>query len=276
MSNEFSEDAPIGVFDSGLGGLTVVREIIRQLPDENIVYFGDTARVPYGCKSRDTIIHYTEQILHFLTTKRVKAIVVACNTASAYALEAVKDKVSVPIIGVLKPGAKAAVKATKNRRIGVIGTEGTVRSGLYASYIHELDPSILVFQKPCPLFVPMVEEGMWQDPVLTEMAKRYTAVLKEENVDTLIMGCTHYPLIRSTLSDVMGEGIELVNPARETALALQKVLAENHMERGINAPVSKEPYRFYVSDGPERFHDFASKVLRFDIPEPEKIDIENY
>lgn len=273
---EMIQNAPVGVFDSGLGGLTVVREIIRELPDENIVYFGDTARVPYGCKSKDTIIHYTEQILNFLKTKKVKAIVVACNTVSAYALESVRAKVDVPIIGVVKPGARVATKATKNRRIGVIGTEGTVRSGMYAEYIHELDPSVLVFQKPCPLFVPLVEEGMWEDPVMTEMAKRYTAVLKEENVDTLIMGCTHYPLIRKTLQEVMGDEITLVNPAHETALELRKVLNEKGIARGINAPVSREPYRFYVSDGPERFHDFASRVLRFDIPLPTKTDIEAY
>ncbi|MBR6977552.1 MAG: glutamate racemase, partial [Lachnospiraceae bacterium] len=174
MTNLQENEKPIAVFDSGLGGLTVFREILRQLPDENLIYFGDTARVPYGSKSRETIIHYTEQILNFLRTKEVKAIVVACNTVSAYALEELKDRVEVPIIGVVKPGAYAAVKQTKTRRIGVMGTEGTVRSGLYPTYIHEIDPSVLVFQKPCPLIVPLVEEGLWEDPLTTEAVRRYT------------------------------------------------------------------------------------------------------
>ena len=270
------KEKPVAVFDSGLGGLTVFREILCQLPDENLIYFGDTARVPYGSKSRETIIHYTEQILNFLRTKEVKAIVVACNTVSAYALEELKDRVEVPIIGVVKPGAYAAVKQTKSRRIGVMGTEGTVRSGLYPSYIHEIDPSVLVFQKPCPLIVPLVEEGLWEDPLTTEVVRRYTRVFREEHIDTVIMGCTHYPLVRDTIRKVLGDEVTLVNPAYETTAALKRVLEEKDLLRPIDAPVVGPPYRFYVSDDPEKFKEFASRVLRFDIPETRKIDIEAY
>ena len=270
------KEKPVAVFDSGLGGLTVFREILRQLPDENLIYFGDTARVPYGSKSRETIIHYTEQILNFLRTKEVKAIVVACNTVSAYALEELKDRVEVPIIGVVKPGAYAAVKQTKSRRIGVMGTEGTVRSGLYPSYIHEIDPSVLVLQKPCPLIVPLVEEGLWEDPLTTEVVRRYTRVFREEHIDTVIMGCTHYPLVRDTIRKVLGDEVTLVNPAYETTAALKRVLEEKDLLRPIDAPVVGPPYRFYVSDDPEKFKEFASRVLRFDIPETRKIDIEAY
>ena len=269
-------EKPVAVFDSGLGGLTVFREILRQLPDENLIYFGDTARVPYGSKSRETIIHYTEQILNFLRTKEVKAIVVACNTVSAYALEELRDKVEVPIVGVVKPGAYAAVKQTKSRRIGVMGTEGTVRSGLYPSFIHEIDPSVLVFQKPCPLIVPLVEEGLWDDPLTTEAVRRYTRVFREEHVDTVIMGCTHYPLVRDTIRKVLGDEVTLVNPAYETAAQLRRVLEERNILRPMDAPVARAPYRFYVSDDPGKFKEFASQVLRFEIPEPRKIDIEAY
>ena len=276
MTNLQENEKPIAVFDSGLGGLTVFREILRQLPDENLIYFGDTARVPYGSKSRETIIHYTEQILNFLRTKEVKAIVVACNTVSAYALEELKDRVEVPIIGVVKPGAYAAVKQTKTRRIGVMGTEGTVRSGLYPTYIHEIDPSVLVFQKPCPLIVPLVEEGLWDDPLTTEAVRRYTRVFREEHIDTVIMGCTHYPLVRDTIRKVLGDDVTLVNPAYETTAALRRVLEEKGLLRTMDAPVTGPPYRFYVSDDPEKFKEFASRVLRFEIPEPRKIDIEAY
>ena len=176
-------DAPIGVFDSGVGGLTVVREIIRQLPSENIVYFGDTARVPYGTKSRDTIINYSEQIVHFLMTKQVKAIVVACNTATSYALDVLKEKIDIPIIGVVQPGALVAANTTKNGRVGVIATEATVGSGIYPSVIHGYNPDIQVTQKACPLLVSLVEEGWTDDPVTDEVIRRYMDSLKKSGVE---------------------------------------------------------------------------------------------
>ena len=218
--------APIGVFDSGVGGLTVAREIMRQIPDERIVYFGDTARVPYGSKSPNTIIRYSRQIIRFLRTKNVKAIVVACNTASAFALETIKPELDIPIIGVVKPGAKVAAQTTQNGKIGVIGTEGTIRSEIYTKTIHRENKDAQVMGRACPLFVPLVEEGWIKDPVTVAVAERYLQPFKESDIDTLILGCTHYPLLRSTVREIMGEGVNLVNPAYETAVELRRLLAE--------------------------------------------------
>jgi glutamate racemase len=271
-----NQSKPIGIFDSGLGGLTVFREIVNELPNEDLVYFGDTARVPYGSKSKDTIVHYTDQILSFLKTQEVKAIVVACNTASAYALEELEDRVEVPIVGVVKPGAKVAAKESKNGKIGVIGTKGTIRSGLYQKYLKEYRPGAEVFGKPCPLFVPLVEEGLWDDVLTRTAAARYLKELKEAGVDTLIMGCTHYPLIRPLIREEMGEDVLLVNPAHETAERMKEVLELWELNRDPAVPRSDAPYRFYVSDDPESFRDFASKILTFPLPLPEKIDIEAY
>ena len=210
---KIDRDAPIGVFDSGVGGLTVAREIMRNLPSEKIVYFGDTARVPDGSKSRDTVIRYSRQIIHFLKEQQVKAIVIACNTASAFALDAVQHEQDIPVLGVIGAGAKVAAEETVNKRVGVIGTVGTVGSGIHEAYLKKLDPEITVIGKACPLFVPLVEEGWLHDPVTVEVANRYLQELKDKDVDTLILGCTHYPLIRSTIREVMGEKVRLVNPA---------------------------------------------------------------
>ncbi len=265
-------DAPIGVFDSGLGGLTVLRELMQAMPAEDLVYFGDTARVPYGSKSKETIIHYTEQILAFLATKNVKAIVAACNTVSAYALEEVRENVPVPIVGVVRPGARAAAAATKNGRIGVIGTEGTVRSGLYERCIPEERPGVAVFQKACPLLVPLVEEGLWDDPVTREMIRRYTAPLTREGIDTLILGCTHYPLLRPAFRTILGPEILLINPAYETAQETRRVLASMGLLRTEDHAPSRS---FYVSDSPEKFGPFAGSVLSVHA-EAEKIQIESF
>ena len=189
--------APIGVFDSGVGGLTVAREISRQLPYENIVYFGDTARVPYGSKSQNTIIRFSEQIIRFLRTKQVKAIVIACNTASALALDAVKDEFDLPIIGVVIPGARAAVEATTNGKVGVVGTEATVQSGMYTKVIQGMNPKIEVIEKACPLFVPLVEEGFKEHIVTREIIEYYLESMRNTDIDAMILGCTHYPLLRS-------------------------------------------------------------------------------
>ena len=220
------KDAPIGVFDSGVGGLTVAREIIRQIPNEKIIYFGDTARVPYGSKSKETVTRFSEQIVRFLRTFQVKTIVVACNTASACALDALERDIDIPIIDVVKPGAKAAWEATRNGRIGVIGTEATIGSQIYTKYIQNLNRDITIYGKACPLFVPLVEEGLLEDPVTDEIARRYLTELIDIDIDTLILGCTHYPLIRSTLGRIMGEGVRLVNPAYETARELKEMLGQ--------------------------------------------------
>ncbi len=217
---------PIGVFDSGVGGLTVAREIMRQLPNENLIYFGDTARVPYGSKSKSTVLKYSKQIVRFLRTKNVKAIVVACNTASALALDEIAAEIDIPIIGVVKPGAKMAVESTKTGNVGVIGTVSTVKSGIYNDYIRELHPDVTVVSKACPLFCPLVEEGLLEDRVTDDIVARYLSVMKEYKVDTLVLGCTHYPLIRNAIKRFVGEDVNLVNPAFETAKSLKELLTQ--------------------------------------------------
>ncbi len=265
-------EAPIGVFDSGVGGLTVAREIMRQLPNESIIYFGDTARVPYGSKSKETVITYSRQIVQFLMTKEVKAIVIACNTASAFALETIQKEVGIPVIGVVKPGAKVAAETTKNHKVGVIATEGTINSHIYADYLSRTNPDVQVYGKACPLFVPLVEEGWLEDPITTEVASRYLEELKQLGVDTLVLGCTHYPLLRRTVQQVMGDEVTLVNPAYETAKRLREVL-ENHQLLNQNGSVA---HKFFVSDGAEKFKAFANTILPCDVEETKDINIEQY
>lgn len=268
--------APIGVFDSGVGGLTVAREIMRQLPDERIVYFGDTARVPYGSKSKETIIRFSRQIIRFLKTKNVKAIVVACNTASALALEEIQSELDIPIIGVLKPGAKVAAETTQNGKIGVIATESTIASQLYTRVIQSHLPQAQVLGKPCPLFVPLVEEGWMKDPVTMEVANRYLEPLKESGIDTLILGCTHYPLLRSTVRQVMGEEVNLVNPAYETAIELKHLLCEMNLLNDGQGRFEGPIHQFYVSDAAEKFKNFANSILPYGIDTTQLIHIEEY
>lgn len=268
--------APVGVFDSGVGGLTVAREIMRQLPNEKIVYFGDTARVPYGSKSKETILRYSRQIIRFLKTKGVKAIVVACNTASALALEEIRDEIDMPIIGVVKPGAKVAVEKTVNKRVGVIATEATISSGLYTDYIKAQDADVTVYSKACPLFVPLVEEGWLKDSVTEEVARRYLEELKEQNIDTLVLGCTHYPLLRNMIGKLMGDEVTLVNPAYETAVSLGELLEEKGLAAGNENRYASEMYDFYVSDAAEKFKKFANSILPFIIENISQINIEEY
>lgn len=268
-------NAPIGVFDSGVGGLTVAREIMRQMPEERMVYFGDTARVPYGNKSQETVIRYSRQIIRFLQTQNVKAIVIACNTATACALEAVEKDLDIPIIGVIRAGAKAAVEATKNGKIGIIGTEATVRSGVYTEIMYQMNPAIEVTGKACPLFVPLVEEGLLHDSVTDEIASRYMSSLKSKYIDTLVMGCTHYPLLRSTLKRIMGDEVSLINPAYETAVELKELLEKNDITCTPGTAFG-EQHRFFVSDMAEKFTDFATSILPQDVKETRKISIEEY
>ena len=272
---ENRKTAPVGVFDSGVGGLTVAREIARQLPNENIVYFGDTARVPYGSKSQNTIIRFSEQIIRFLKTKQVKAIVIACNTASALALDAVKDEFGLPVIGVVIPGARAAVEATKNRRVGVVGTDATVQSGMYTKIIHGMAPDIQVIEKACPLFVPLVEEGFKEHHVTGEIIEYYLESLKKTDIDAMILGCTHYPLLRSRIRAYMGEAIQIVNPAYETAMDLKRLLHGQDMENDGGDPQHSR-YSFYVSDAAEKFRRFANTVMPFDVPTTNVVNIEEY
>jgi glutamate racemase len=267
------KNAPIGVFDSGVGGLTVVREIMRQIPNEKIIYFGDTARVPYGSKSKETVTRYSRQIIRFLESQEVKAIVIACNTASAYALPELEKEVGIPIIGVVKPGAKVASETTKNGKIGVIATEGTISSGMYEDFLKSTNPEVEVYGKACPLFVPLAEECWLNDPVTKLVAERYLAELKEKQVDSLVLGCTHYPLLRSVIGEVMGNDVTLVNPAYETARELMFVLEDNHLLREAEAsPVHK----FYVSDGAEKFRRFANSILPCDHLEVEDVAVKSF
>lgn len=269
-------NASIGVFDSGVGGLTVMKEIMHQIPNEKIVYFGDTARVPYGSKSKETITKYSRQIVRFLQTHDVKAIVVACNTASAYALDELEKEVDIPMIGVIKPGAKVASEVTVNGKIGVIGTEGTISSSIYPRYIKEINKDVTVIGKACPLFVPLVEEGLWRDPVTDEIAKRYLAELIDIDIDTLVLGCTHYPLIRETVGKIMGDGVNLVNPAYETAKELKELLSREDMLRIKEPGLGDNKYQFYVSDSSEKFKRFANSIIKYGILSAKMVNIEEY
>lgn len=269
-------NSPVGVFDSGVGGLTVAREIMRQLPNERIVYFGDTARVPYGSKSRETVTKFSRQIVHFLETQQVKAIVVACNTASAYALEDLEKEAEVPIIGVVQPGARAALAATRNKKVGVIATEATINSGIYNRYIEKSDSDVKIIGKACPLFVPLVEEGLWEDPVTDEIARRYLAELADSGIDTLILGCTHYPMLRSTVAKIMGNSVTLVNPAYETARELKALLLEKGLESEHRPGLGTELYRFFVSDAADKFQRFANSILTYGILSAKVINIDEF
>ncbi|MGN1267436.1 MAG: glutamate racemase [Dorea sp.] len=273
MENTNINTAPIGVFDSGVGGLTVARELMRQLPEENVVYFGDTARVPYGSKSPNNIIRYSEQIVRFLMTKNVKAIVIACNTASAIALETVQKEVDIPIIGVIVPGARAAVQEVKSGKIGVIGTEATIRSETYTKEIHMMCADIPVIGIPCPLFVPLVEEGFAKHKITDEVIDIYLSDMKNAEVDAMILGCTHYPLLRSKIMAYMGEDVRIVNPAYETAIDLKRILEEKNLSNHSGKPAV---YEFYVSDAAEKFTKFANSILPYDVSSTKLVNIEEY
>lgn len=265
------DNRPIGVFDSGIGGLTVLQEIMEQLPGEDVVYFGDTARIPYGTRSRETVIKYSFQCIRFLLSKDIKAIVIACNTASAMALEEARKVFEVPILGVIDPGANAAVSSTKNNKIGVIGTTGTINSEAYQKKIRGAHPLLEVIGISCPLFVPIVEEG-WEDTdVAFITAEKYLSELKEHTIDTLVLGCTHYPILRYTVGKVMGDGVKLINPAYETAKCTKKLLKEEEI---LSEKVDGAKYEFYVSDDPEKFRRIGGNILRKEITTIQKVNIE--
>ena len=247
----------IGVFDSGVGGLTVVKELIQQLPSEDIVYFGDTARVPYGIKSKETVIKFSIENILFLLKHDVKLICVACNTVSSFALPKIKNHFRVPIVGVISPGAREAVYATKNKRVGVIGTKGTIRSQAYEQEIKRLDPKVKVTAIACPLFVPFVEEGWLNQDVVSTVARRYLKPLKDSKVDTLILGCTHYPLLKPVIRDVMGGKVTLIDSAKQVAVEVNKILSDE----GLLSNKARGRADFFVSDNPEWFKDLAGRFL---------------
>ncbi len=265
------DNRPIGVFDSGIGGLTVLKEISEQLPFEDIIYFGDTARIPYGTKSKETVIKYAFQCIKFLLSKDVKAIVIACNTASALAYEEALKAFDVPIVGVIQPGARATVSKTRNDIVGVIGTTSTINSYAYQNAIRELNKSAEVIGIACPLFVQIVEDG-WEDTDVARItAEKYLMELKEHNVDTLVLGCTHYPILRYTLAKVMGEKVALVNPAFETAKEVKILLKEKDL---LTDKTDKPVYKYYVSDDPEKFRRIGGNIMNKNIASIEKVDIE--
>jgi len=245
-----SSSAPIGVFDSGIGGLTVVREMIAQLPNESIIYFGDTARVPYGPKSPDTVLRYSREITSYLLREGVKALVVACNTATAHALPALREEFAIPIIGVIEPGARAAAASTKTNRIGVIGTAGTIKSRAYEKEIKKLLPNANVTAQACALFAPLVEEGWLDSEVTRAVARNYLAPIVSAEVDTLVLGCTHYPLMKTVIGNVVGREVRLIDSAYETARETGQVLRANGLE--MDMPDSAR-YRFIASDAPDTF-----------------------
>jgi glutamate racemase len=247
----------IGVFDSGVGGLTVVRELIRELPFENIVYFGDTARVPYGIKSKETVIRFSIENILFLLKQDVKLICVACNTVSSFALPVIKSHFRVPIVGVLSPGVREAVYATQNRRIGVIGTKGTIKSRAYENEIKQLDGKMKVTAVACPLFVPFVEEGWLKGDVVLTVARTYLKPLKQAGVDTVILGCTHYPLLKPVIKEVLGRNVTLIDSAKQVAFEVKKILVSENLLNGTRPA----KHKFYVSDNPEWFSSLAERFL---------------
>ena len=270
------DQRPIGVFDSGLGGLTAVRELCRLLPGEDVVYFGDTGRVPYGSRSRETIIKYARQDVAFLRTFDLKAILIACGTVTTTSLDILQAENDLPMVGVVEPTCRRAALVTKNRRVGLIATAASVRSGAYEAALRRLDPEIRVFSRACPLLVPLVENGRVRpgDVVIEAVAREYLAPLKEAGVDTLILGCTHYPLLTDVIGGIMGPGVELVSAGEESAFELKRMLKA----RGLRADESRRGETvFYVSDRVEDFEQTASLFLQEDLRHTaRRIDIEQY
>jgi glutamate racemase len=265
-----SSSAPIGVFDSGIGGLTVVRELMRQLPNESIIYFGDTARVPYGPKSPDTVIRYSREIVDFLKREGVKAIVVACNTATAHALPTLQEENALPVIGVIEPGSRAAAKATRSGKVGVIGTQGTVNSRAYERAIAAAAPNSHITAQACPLFVPLVEEG-WLDTEVTRLvAQEYLSRFDSEDVDTLVLGCTHYPLLKKIIGETIGREVRLIDSAEETAAQTAKTLREKGL---AHDQTDDARYRFIASDAPDQFLRVGGRFLGASIDRVETVTL---
>ena len=262
---------PIGVFDSGIGGLTVVAEIMRQLPGEEIVYFGDTARLPYGPKSNETVTQFAIQDADFLLEHGAKNIVVACNTASSVAMDELSSRYEIPVIGVIEPGALGAVSSTLSGKIGVIGTEGTIASGAYRRAINKLDRDIEVLETSCPLFVPLAEEGWTDREVTLVIAHEYLTPLRDAAVDVVVLGCTHYPILKHTIGKVFGPSVRLIDSAEETAKEVAERLAGLGLARDAGAPPE---HKFFVSDVPHRFREQAERFLGAPLPEVNVVTVD--
>ncbi|MDD3393669.1 MAG: glutamate racemase [Clostridia bacterium] len=263
---------PIGIFDSGVGGLTVVKQVMKVMPHENIVYFGDTARLPYGSKSKEAVTKFSKQNVRFLLTKQVKAIIVACNTASSNSLEELHKAFEVPIFGVVDAGVAEALRTTQNKKIGVIGTAGTVRSGAYEKMICKKDAQMQVFSKACPLFVPLAEEGWTDNEVARLAAERYLEELMQKGIDSLVLGCTHYPLLKQCIGTIVGANVKLVDPAKATAKQVKLFLQEKGIQ---NLEEALGERAFYLSDYTDMFYSICQKALKQGYT-PDIIDIEQF
>lgn len=262
--------APVGIFDSGFGGLTVMKAVMKMLPDEDVVYFGDTARVPYGTKSPDLIVKFSRQNAKVLLGEKVKAIVVACNSSSSYALDILQHEFDVPIIGVIEPGVRKAIEVTRMNRVGVVATQATVNSHAYRDCLKSACRDVCVFEKACPLFVPLVEEGWFSHEVTERVVREYLGPLKKNNIDTLILGCTHYPLLKKILRKEMGKEVALVDSAQEVAKDLKDILkVKKILNTGRRS--SRNQYQFLVSDEPKHFQKLAKRFLGQDILEVKKL-----
>lgn len=265
------KDRPIGIFDSGVGGLTVLDAIARAYPAESLVYFGDTGRYPYGVRSKQVIVEYSRQIAGFLEQQQCKFIVIACNTASSLALAEVSEIASVDVIGVIEPGAEAAVRTTKSKRVGVIGTEATVNSGAYTKAIHAIDPNVEVIARACPLFVALAEEGYAGKDATRLVAEEYLAPFRADRIDTLVLGCTHYPLLQDDIASVLGPEVTLVDSATTVAHAVAARLRErDHHRESEHAPKT----RYFVSDTPARFQRVGKRFLGRNVEPVEVVDLE--
>jgi len=251
-------NAPIGVFDSGLGGLTVVKQLIKQLPNERVVYYGDTARLPYGTKSKQSIIRFSLENADVLMRHHVKAIVVACNSSSSYAIPSLKLKLNVPILDVISPSAKKAVISTKNKRIGVIATSATISSKSYKKAIKKIDNKVKIITQACPLFVPIIEEGWADTKISLEIAKKYLSDLKKQKIDSLILGCTHYPLMKNVIKKILGPNVLLIDSSVEVAKNIKDVLIRNNIQNSLRKTVK---HKFIISDKPQEFQKIARRFL---------------
>ena len=252
-----SVEAPIGIFDSGIGGLTVARQILTLLPREHLIYLGDTARTPYGTRSAETVRRYALEGAAFFAERNVKMIVIACNTVSSTSMPALRERLTVPVIDVIEPGARRAVQQTRNRKVGVIGTEATIRSGAYTRALRELAPDLEIFTRACPLFVPLAEEGWVDNDVALATAQSYLTSLRRSGIDTLVLGCTHYPLLAGVIGRAMGDGVTLVDSARTTAEVLAETLASSGLARGTG----EGSISFFVTDEPDRFIKVGARFM---------------
>lgn len=270
MANNSFNVEPIGIFDSGIGGLTVLKEVLSHVPYEDTLYLGDTARVPYGIRSPSTVIRYSYQNADFLINKGIKVLVVACNTVSAVGIEKLRERLHIPVIGVIEPGAVAAAHATTKGKVGVIGTEATIKSGAYQDLLRKIIPDAEVVAQPCPLFVPLVEEGWLEGGITRDIIKHYLKTFKRSHIDTLVLGCTHYPLLKKLIGEYLGEGTTLIDSAVETAKETRKVLDSEGFLRKDRKNGERS---YFVTDSPDRFRDVGEMFLGESIQNITLIDI---